>query len=676
MILRIYILLLASLFLVSCTEQEEFPARDNTAEVEEFYAYYNEQVKEKIERDIEELEKALSVTEFVEEEFVKKEAELAELKVRLKAPEYFSFKAIDDLPQDLDWETNWDEPELGSDEAKKGGVFHTYFTQFPPTLRVIGDQSNNSFRGEHSDNIHMGMVTLHPNTGAMIPSLADRWAVSEDKRTVYFHIDDKATYNDGVAVKTGDIFMAFYMSLGPYVHTPYRKEYFSTQFTNITRYDDKTYSITLTDPKPLTALEASVGPFPQHFYNEVGPDFAKRYNWRPQPTTGAYIIKGKDILKGRSITLSRVENWWAKDRKYTKNTYNADKIEYRLIRDSNTALEYFKRGKLDFITLNNPKNWYEKTEFDAVFDGYIEKVTFYADYPAVPRGIYINCAKPPLDQVDVRIGLQYATNFEKVIDFEFRGDAARLKTFNDGYGRYSHPTLVSRAFSIERAQEHFTKAGFTKRGDDGVLMNDQGQRLSFTITYPSDPLVSAIISRLKEEAIKAGVEYKPEGLDGSEMFLKGLEKKHQLIFSGWGSGPPFPTYRQFFHSSNAFEPNTKELKPMTNNFSVYADSEMDQVADAVRDAISLDEIERNAHRAEELIYRDAPWIPGYTIPLIRCGYWRWMQWPDDFNVKQTRDLESTYLYWIDEDIKKETEKAMRDGDTFPEKNLIFDQYRK
>jgi len=102
---------------------------------------------------------------------------------------------------------------------------------------------------------------------------------------------------------------------------------------------------------------------------------------------------------------------------------------------------------------------------------------------------------------------------------------------------------------------------------------------------------------------------------------------------------------------------------------------MDELSLGVRLATSLDEIEQKCHRIEEIIHRDAPWIPGYYLPFERCGYWRWMQWPDDFNVKQIRDLYASYVFWIDEDIKEETLKAKREGRTFPEQNLVFDKFR-
>jgi microcin C transport system substrate-binding protein len=663
--------------LSGCSQQEELAHYDNTEEVSLFYQRYNEKNREETLRNLAEVENGIHDASLTDEARAELQAKLEKLQLKAQHPEVFTFATIEDLPNDLKWETNWDEEEIGSDEAKKGGVFHYFFEglAFPDTLRIIGPKSNNSFRGEHYDFVELGLVSLHPETSAIIPSLADQWAVSKDRKTVYFHIDEQATYSDGVAIESDDFFMTFYTRLGPYVSDPWGQKYFEEQFLNITRYDTHTLAITLSTAKPITPYYASLMPSPRHYYRELGPDFERRYDWWPRPTAGAYVINKEDIMKGRSITLTRVKDWWAKDRKYSKNTCNVDKIVYQLVRDPNKALEYFKRGKIDLMPLAKPKSWHEQTEFDAVFNGYIEKATFYNVYPRVPRGLYINCSRALLNNRDIRIGLQHATNFQKIIDFDFRGDAERLNTFSDGYGRFSNEAITAREFSEEKAAAAFAKAGFTKRGEDGVLMNEQGQRLSFTITYGRSQFASTLMTRLKEEAIKAGLEYKLEGMDGSASFSKTQNKKHEICFIGWGTMPPFPRYVGSFHSVNAFEEGTKTPKPMTNNVSVYADPEMDALAQGIRDATSEDEIERKAHRVEEIIHRDAPWIPGYAVPYIRCAYWRWMRWPDNFNVKQIRDLHSSYVFWIDDDIKQETKKAMREGTTFPEKNLIFDQHR-
>lgn len=677
---QIYLLLLVvvSALLAGCGEEEQFTARDNSEEVAVFYKRYNEKNKNKTQEALASLEKELADISLSEADRKGKESALKKLRYKARYPEMFTFATIDDLPEDLKWVENWGAPEIGSENAKKGGVFNYYFEglTFPQTLRVVGPKSNNYFRGDHYDYVEMACVGLHPNTGEIIPGLADKWAVSEDKQTVYFHIDQKATYNDGVAVESDDFFMAFYTQLCQYVDNPFGKQYYQDQFLNITRYDAKTFSVTLSTPRPIAAYFASLIPFPRHFYNEIGPDFEIRYDWRVRPTTGGYTILPKDIEKGRSITLTRVKSWWAKDRKYTKNICNADKIVYTLVRDPNKAFEFFKKARIDYMPLGLPKWWYEKSEFEGVFDGYVTKTTFYNQYPRVPRGLFINCSRPLLDQLNIRIGLQHATNFEKICDYDFRGDAVRQNTYSDGYGRFSNKKLVAREFSVTKAAEYFAKAGFTRRDDKGVLMNDQGQKLSFTITYTRSPFSTALMTRLKEEAIKAGVEYKLDGLDGSASFSKTQEKKHEICFAGWGVTPPFPRHYQGFHSYNAYERGSKTPKPNTNNISVYADPEMDVLSQGVRDATTLEEIETKCHRIEEIIHRDAPWIPGYYVPFVRCGYWRWVKWPEeDFNVKQIRDLYSSYVFWIDEDVKKATLKARREGKTFPEQNLIFDKFR-
>ena len=126
------------------------------------------------------------------------------------------------------------------------------------------------------------------------------------------------------------------------------------------------------------------------------------------------------------------------------------------------------------------------------------------------------CIRDRLNDVNVRVGLQHASNFEKVIDFDYRGDASRIQTFSDGYGRYTNNKIKAREYSVSKALDSFSKSGFSKRDTGGVLTNGKGERLSFTLTYPSSPLLfSTILSRIKEDAIKAGVELKLESLDGS-----------------------------------------------------------------------------------------------------------------------------------------------------------------
>ena len=671
-----WIATVVALLLVSCSDDPQFKPRDATKEMEDFRQQINQETRDRLNSELEALEEALA-GELEDDERKAKEQQLSDLKRRLERPDYFEIFEESDLPEGLVWETGMDEPEIGSPDAKKGGTLHTHIPggAYPPTIRSAGKEANNSFRSYHWDNIELAPVAVHPNTGRLIPCLADRWAVGEDGQSVYFHIDDEARWSDGKEVTSDDWVTAFTIFLSSYLDISFYKIYYTDQFWGVATYGKDYLCIRLAFPKPMAPFFASIPPYQKDFYSEFGPDFNKRYNWRPRPTTGAYMIREEDIVKGRSISLTRVKDWWAKDRKYYRYRFNPDRIEYRQVRDEEKVFQMFLRGDIDIYWLNDARKWYERTEVEPIFDGYIERATFYNEYPRVSRGLYMNFAQPPLDDVNVRIGLNHATNWEKVIELDLRGDAERLNLLNQGFGDISNPNIKAREFSIPKARAAFAKAGFTKMDKDGILVNEDGRRLSFTINYVKHPVLDPMMLRLKEEAQRAGVEYKLEGMDATSSFQKTSRKEHEIAFSGWGITPPFPDFYQQFHSKEAYLPGTRKPRPMTNNISTFADPEVDPILEANRNARSRKVVKDTSWELEQIFHDRAVWIPGYTRPFYRLGYWRWIQWPDDFNVRIADEPEMAHVHWIDQDIKAETQEAMRKGETFEESFRVYDQYR-
>ena len=123
--------------LPSCRKSAEFERYDNTSEREAFYKRYNAKVAADIAKRKSELEAELAgaLDDKTREEKVE---EFDGLLLREQRPAYFEEFTETDLPKDLNWETNYDEPELGSPEAKKGGTFHSYIPGggYPPTIRA------------------------------------------------------------------------------------------------------------------------------------------------------------------------------------------------------------------------------------------------------------------------------------------------------------------------------------------------------------------------------------------------------------------------------------------------------------------------------------------------------------------------------------------------------------
>lgn len=592
---------------------------------------------------------------------------------------YFAFKTKQDLPDDLVWEDGSDNPIIGDPRAKKGGTLHTYRLTFPKTLRPFGPNSNGSMRGDLYDLIDMNFVGYHPITEKVIPSLAKEWAYGADGRTVFYRIDPDATYNDGVKVKAADFMFYIYVRISDNVSNPFQKQYFREQFANMTTYGDSIISVSLPEPKPRLAYYTNISPSAPHFYDEYGPDYKDRYQWRVPPTTGAYTVLPKDIKKGRSITQTRVKDWWAKDKKYYKHAYNVDKINYQVIADQSKAFELFLIGDIDIFSLNVPDYWYEKMEVPQYFEGYIEKVQFYNVFPRAPRGLYLNLAKKPLDDINVRKGLAHSMDFDTVNTVLYRGDVERLQHCGEGFGKFSNPKVEAREYSVSKAKEYFAKAGYSKRDAEGYLINESGKRLQLEITWGRAPIYDQIMDKLKEGAKKAGVEILLDGQIISVAFPKMLEKRHQAAFSAWNVQPPFPRYYGLYHSSNAYD-EKGNVKLQTTNFNTYSNPVMDELCENIRAATSEKAIQRDAWKVQKLVHDDALFIPAVKSGYLRQGHWRWLKWPQtklyEFNAPQVSLAYESYLYWIDEDLKEETLAAKKAGKTFPEQNKFYDLYRK
>lgn len=613
-------------------------------------------------------------------------------------PDFFVVKTPADLPAGLVWENGADLPELGSPERKRGGTFQGRIQDFPRTLRTVGPDSNSGFRGLILDNNAVSFGQLHPDVPGphrYFPGLATEWAVDLPTKTVYVRIDPAARWSDGPAVTTKDVFFMFWFFQGTYIQAPWYNNYYGIgeTYTRVTRYDDHTFAVTLTESRPdLLGRVLGLRPAPSHFYRELGDDFVSRYNWRFEPTTGPWVITDAELQRTATarnlITLTRLENWWANDKRQFRYRYNPDAMRLRVIRETTKAWEAFLLGELDAFGMNLAEYYYERLpdEHPLVKRGLIHKATFYNDVPRPNYGLWMNTAKAPLDDREVRLGIQHATNWQLVIDQYFRGDYVRLHTSNQGYGDMSHPTIRGRAFDVAKAREHFARAGYTQAGPDGILRKPDGTRLSVGVTTGYEAL-APVLTILQEEARKAGIEYRVEILDASAAWKKVQEKNHDITFSAFGIGVElYPRYWETHHSANAYDqpfledgktPNpARKAKVQTNNLEAFALPEIDELITAYDKSDSLDAMREMAHRMEEIMFEHGSFSPGFALPFFRSATWRWVNFPEGHAYRFSGSALEYGIEWLDETAKAETLAALRDmAKTFPPSVEVYDQWK-
>jgi microcin C transport system substrate-binding protein len=604
---------------------------------------------------------------------------------------FYIFKNASDLAQDtkgLTWEDGANEPEYGDPAAKRGGTLTLATQDFPGTFRWVGPDASDPFREFLLDYVAPVFVRPHPNLpGQYTPEVARAWAVDLAHKTVYFRLDPDARWSDGVPMTTADVVFSWYYYRSPLLEEPWFNDFYTKTYSAITVYDEHNFAVTLAELKPdLVDRAGDVNPLPKHFFNEFGPGWVQKYNWRITPTLGAYTIREEDIKRPSSITLSYVKNWWGQDKRFLRYRFNPDRIHLTVIRDPDKTIEAFLRGDIDDLPVVSPQTWYEKLSSDhpAVASGFTVKATFYNQIPPPNFGLWINEAQPLLGDRNVRLGIQYASNFKLVCQQYFRGDAAIQKTASDGYGWDPNPDLKPRPFDPAKAREFFAKAGFTQQGPDGVLTNPQGQRLSFTVTTIYRRFQDVLVV-LKQEALKAGLEFNLEVLDQTTGSQKMEEKKCEITLTAYNrSVEMYPRYWECYSGVNAYDvpyladgsPNpNRKVKTNTNNLSSIAIPALDELIKQYDKAETMEQTKTLAAKIEQMLYDDAGWVNGWKIPHYWAAYRPWIKWPADFNVMQSRDEWEFWLMWIDQDAQKAALEAKAAGRSLPRQSPIYDRFK-
>ncbi len=504
-------------------------------------------------------------------------------------------------------------------------------------------------------------------TSDFIPGLATHWALGEDKKHVYFKLNEKAKWSDGEPITAKDYLFLLDFMRSENIQAPWYNNYYEEVIDSIRRYDDYTISIHLKNRVSDWELlyTANVTPLPSHYYsNEVPENYLEEENWRVAPTVNPYLVT--EFKDGEYLRMSKVEDWWGYDYPIYKNRYNIESHEIRVITGGTGVAEtYFLDGQLDSQPMILPEFWYTADEKEPFKKGYVERFYYNYDEKQGFQGLFLNTASAYLSDRRIREGLAYSLNFDLMLNSLLRGDYSRANNVSIGHkiGEFDFDDTTIRypEFDPTKAGELFSEAGFDELGSDGIRVNKEGLRLSLEVVYGAQHH-SERLALLKEEAKKAGLELQLKQIEGADLFKQVLEKKFQVWWGAMSTGI-LPAYWQYLNSENA-------NKPQTNNFFNYASPEMDELVDQYRTTFDFGEKAELSQKIERLMRKEVLLIPWWYLSYARGGVWRWIRFPSYIGAKiGDSSLDgvnpSGGFLWIDEEIKKETLEAMKKGDSFP-----------
>ncbi len=426
---------------------------------------------------------------------------------------------------------------------------------------------------------------------------AESWEVEEDGTFMRFKLREGLKWQDGAPLTADDVTFTYKLMVNPSTPTAY-----AADFLNIAEYKQTgplSFEVRYDAPYARSAITWMHPILPKHILegqNIASTPFARN-------PIGAGPFKLKSWETGSRVVLE-ANDLYFKGRPYI------DEVVYRIIPDLTTIFLEAKAGKIDFLGLT-PQQYLRQTS-GPDWDKNWKKYKYLA-----PGYTFLgfNLTSPLFADERVRQALSYAVNRESVIKGALMGmGEPTIGPYKPGTWVYN-TAITPYAYDPERAKALLAEAGWTP-GEDGVLVNSDGRRFSFTI----------LVNQGNEERVKVATiiqrEFQAVGVECSirtvewAAFLKEFVNKgnYDALILAWNILDD-PDIFDVWHSSAISENGL--------NFVHYANSEVDALLEKAR--ITVDRAERKVlyDRFQEILHKEQPYLflyVPYSLPMVQARF--------------------------------------------------------
>lgn len=475
---------------------------------------------------------------------------------------------------------------------------------------------------------------------ALYGLLAADIEVAADKKSVTFTIDRRARFADGSPVTAEDVAFTLDTLKSDLVHPHYNYYYEDIQAAEIL----DPYRVQFLFKKPNRELHMIAGQIPvmsKKFLTAqpLGQDGAGELT--PPLASGPYVVESFDL--GKTITYKLNPHYWAADHPTRKGMYNFDEITVKYYKDQTVALEAFKAGEFDFISINIAKQWARDMEGKKFADGSIIKRTFPHHNNAGIQGFLMNTRRPLFQDRRVRKALGLALDFEWINTALFHGQYTR----NDSYFSNSYlaakglpddsekkllepfraqlpPEVFSETLAapvangpeglrrnLLEAKGLLEEAGW--RVVDGRLTNAQGEPFSFDILLAS-PIFERVMAAYVKNLEKLGIKADYRSVDSS-LYAERLKTfDFDMIVQSYGqSQSPGNEQRNYWQSDAA----TKEG---SQNYAGINSAAVDFLVDKIIYAETRDELVTACRALDRVLWFGYYLVPNWYLAVHRLSY--------------------------------------------------------
>ncbi len=564
-------------------------------------------------------------------------------------------------------EYKWNKPSrkkdpIASTDAVKGGSINIYSGQSPKSLNYYLD--NNTFSLNIFTSLFDTLLNMDPLTSEYSPSIAEKWAITEDGLSYIFQIDKKARWSDGKAVTSADIKFTYDAIMDPKNLTGVHKvglEIFQTPQI----IDTYTIKFTAREKHWKNMLELSgLIILPEH--NFKNKDFNK-INFEFPVVSGPYKLK--KIIEGRVITLERRKDWWQRNYPDMKNTYNFDIINHKIFSNTTDAFDIFKKGEIDIYPVYISKIWVNETNGEKFDKNWIIKQNVHNYNPIGFQGFAMNSRKEIFSDKRVRKAIAHLINRKMMNEKLMYNQYFMHKSyFEDLYDKTNICMNQLIEFNKNEARKLFKEAGWTVNSKGNLEKN--GKEFIVEI-LERDKSTEKFVNIMSEDFKDVGIQVKVSLVDFAEWAKRMDEFSFDMTWASWSSGI-FKDAEGMWHSKEAD-------RLQGNNITGFKNAEVDMLIDSTKTIFELQKRNDIIRKIDRLIFNEHPYALLWNINSTRLLYWNKFGKPKTV-LSKYGDERSAYMYWWhDKEKSVELSDAINEKESLtPEKSEIYfdDEFEK
>ncbi|MBN1981020.1 MAG: ABC transporter substrate-binding protein [Chitinivibrionales bacterium] len=476
------------------------------------------------------------------------------------------------------------------------------------------------------------LVRRNQLTMAWEPHLAEKWVISDDKKTITYTLRKDLKWSDGHELTADDFtYTVNELILNKKVQTNQRDGQFIGGKAAVWEALDK-HTIKITLPEVYAGIFelSSINVVPKHLFKPlvdsqgieaVNSFWGVSTDIKQIVGCGPFVIT--EYLPSQKIVFKPNPYYYEKDEKGQKLPY-LDQVVFLFVEDQDTELNKFVAGEInmyrirgeDYAVLINKKK-------DLNFELYNVGPGNASVYLGFNMNYYDDDKKglpsPKADWVNKK---KFRQALAHVLD---RKTIINNIVYGFGYPQYSiipasspfywkGQEQESADFNPEKAKQLLDELGYTDKNGDGVREDDKGNKISLLLnTNTGNRIREAIGENITQEAKKIGIELVFKPVDFNSLVGKlNTTYDWEMIILGFISGPDPVTMANIIPSTGYLHLNEPRQATPKREWEKTLDNYWREANQTVDDAARIAGFEK----IQRLWIDEHPWIYTFNPAVI------------------------------------------------------------